>query len=81
MCNSCVSCSVQEAVAVCVDAQLFTEAKEMARGNPILQQAVQESEAAYLMQHADADELAAAGAPTHFETPSCCRAWLAVLAE
>ncbi|KAK9806680.1 hypothetical protein WJX73_007433 [Symbiochloris irregularis] len=51
----------QEAVAVCMDAQLFTEAKDLARGNAILQQAVQEAEAAYLMQHGDADELAAAG--------------------
>lgn len=46
-----------------MDAQLFTAAKSMARGNPILQQAVQEAEAAYLMEHGDADELAAAGLP------------------
>ena len=52
---------MQEAVNVCLEAQLFNLGRGLARDNLLLQAAVEDSEAAYLVQHADAAELAAAG--------------------
>lgn len=46
---------------MCLEAQLFAQAKALAAGNAALLRTVQEHEMAFLMQHAGADELVAAG--------------------